>query len=137
MPIDIDTLVPEKHLIDLQSHSQGDFGVDDLKLTFVYDDILLVEFVDMTDDGGSIKRNGLHIPINTATKAWRKGVVMLAGPKCQWTKAGDIVTFPNDKGLRVSKMAIVSDGEDHVVPQGVFLNEDRCFGKCAVNDASE
>ena len=135
MSIDIDTLVPERHLIDLESHSQGDFGVDDLSLNFVYDDILLVEFIDVTDDGGSIVRNGLHIPVNTATKAWRKGVVVLAGPKCKWTEAGDIVTFPNDKGLRISRMNVVVDDKERVVDQGVFLNEDRCFGKCkAVNE---
>lgn len=131
---DIDVITPERHLIDLESHSQGDFGVDDFVMSFVYDDILVVEFIDMADDGDSIIRNGIAVPVNSVTKAWRKGRVLLAGPKVQFTKPDDIVLFPNDKGLSVSRLPIIKDGEEYTVVRGAFLNEDRIFGKCKLKN---
>ena len=130
MPADIDMLKPTLSLIDLDSHSEGDFGLDDFKLNFIFDDILLVEYVDETDSG-DILRNGIVVPVNAVNKAWRKGKVILAGPNSKYVKQGDIVLFPNNVGVTVANINVDNVGK---VKSGLFLNEDRMFGICTPND---
>lgn len=127
MAANIDQVTPTRNLIDLSSHSSGDFGIDDYTLSFIFDDILLVEYVDLADDGDSITRNGLYIPTNALTKAWRKGKVIIAGPKAQYTKKDDIVIFPNNLGVAVSNIDVEGHGK---LSKGMFLNENRIFGIC-------
>jgi hypothetical protein len=128
MAASIDNLIPQRNLIDLSSHSSGDFGLEDYELRFVFDDILLVEYVDLADDRDGIIRNGIYIPTNTLTKAWRKAKVILAGPQCKYTKVGDIVVFPNNLGITISNIDIENIGK---IQNGVFLNENRVFGICS------
>lgn len=123
----IDQLTPTRSLIDLSSHSSGDFGLEDYELNFIFDDIVLVEYIDLTSTGDGIMRNGLYIPTNTLTKAWRKAKVILAGPQVKYTKVGDIVIFPNNLGVTVSNIDISSYGK---INNAVFLNESRIFGIC-------
>jgi len=126
----IDTLAPQKHLIDLSTHSEGDVGLtDDFELTMIFDDILLVEYVD-ENDTGEIQRNGIFVPTNALTKAWRKAKVVLAGPKVEYTKPGDVVIFPNNLGVTVANI----DVNGVKVKKGIFLNEDRLFGICKLKD---
>lgn len=125
--VSIDKLEPMRSLIDLSSHSEGDFGLENLELSFIFDDILLVEYVDTTNDGEGIVRNGIYIPTNTLTKAWRKAKVILVGPRAQYTKVGDIVVFPNNLGITVSNLDVSGYGR---INGGVFLNESRVFGIC-------
>ena len=99
----IDNLAPTKSLIDLSSSDKGDFGLTDYDLTFHFDDILLIEYVDLAenfgDGGDAIERNGILIPTNQITMAWRKGKVILSGPDAKYAKEGDIVLFPNNMGI--------------------------------------
>lgn len=132
MPADIDKLTPTRSLIDLSKHSDGDFGLDDLELTFIFDDILLVEYIDETDDG-DILRNGIVVPTNTLTKAWRKARVILAGPNAKYAKKDDIVVFPSNLGVTVANLDVYKEGK---IKSGVFLNEDRVFGICKPKDES-
>lgn len=127
LPTHLDNLKHKKGMIDLDSNSEGFFGLDDYKLSFVFDDIVLVEFIDEIEDskGSVIERNGLFIPSNVNTKAWRKAEVVLTGPNVLYCKKGDIVIFPNDKGVTVSNMDIDNYGK---VKKGMFLNEQRIFG---------
>lgn len=127
MPADIDQLAPTRSLIDMSSHSDGNFGLDDFVLSQVYGDIILVEFIDLSEDGDFIKRGSIFIQTNAVTKAWRKAKVVLVGTDVRNTKPGDIVMFPNDKGVTVSGMDIKGYGK---VKSGMFLNEQRLFGKC-------
>lgn len=129
IPTHLDNLKHKKGLIDLESNSEGSFGLEDYSLSFVYDDIVLVELIDEVTDGkgSAIKRNGLYIPTNVNTKAWRKGKVVLTGPNVSFTEVGDIVIFPNDKGATVSNLEVKDYG---VVQRGMFLNEQRLFGTC-------
>ena len=135
MPANIDILKPEEHLIDLSTHSEGDIGLpDDFELSFIFDDILLVEYIDESEEG-EIQRNGIYVPTNAITKAWRKAKVILAGPKAKYTKQDDIVIFPNNLGVTVSNLDISGKG---TIKKGVFLNEDRIFGICKLkNDSTE
>jgi cellobiose-specific phosphotransferase system component IIB len=129
IPTHLDNLKHKKGLIDLESNSEGSFGLEDYSLSFVYDDIVLVELIDeITDEKGSaLMRNGLYIPTNANTKAWRKGKVVLVGPHVEFTDVGDIVIFPNDKGATVANIDVVDYG---IVKKGMFLNEQRLFGTC-------
>lgn len=148
---DIDLLKPERHLVDLYSHSDGDFGgTDNLIISDVLGDILLVEYVDLVDEGGDfISKNGIVVPVNTLTNAWRKGRVLLAGVDVKHTKVGDYVIFPNNLGIAVNKLpialatsvthisehdnlpyAVSIEHSEYVTKKAVFLNEDRLFGKC-------
>ena len=126
MPADIDVIKPTRSLIDLSSTQSGDFGLDDFKLKFLFDDIILVEYIDMTETG-EVLRGGLYIPSNALTKAWRKAVVILAGPDAKYVKKGDIVVFPNNLGVTVANMEITDHGK---ISNGIFLNESRVFGIC-------
>tara|TARA_R110000824_G_scaffold1814_4_gene8986 strand:+ start:1424 stop:1840 length:417 start_codon:yes stop_codon:yes gene_type:complete len=133
MPANIDILKPQEHLIDLSSHSEGDIGLsDDFELSFIFDDILLVEYIDESEDG-DIQRNGIFVPTNAITRAWRKAKVILAGPKAKYAQEDDIVIFPHNLGVTISNMDIAGKGK---VKRGVFLNEDRIFGICKLKDDS-
>jgi|TARA_R100001224_G_scaffold20068_1_gene9958 co-chaperonin GroES (HSP10) len=123
----IDNLAPTKSLIDLTQKDRGDFGIDDYDLDFIFDDILLVEYVDETDEGDEVIRNGIVVPTNALTKAWRKGRVVLAGPDTKHAKEGDIVIFPNNMGVTISNISVSNKGK---VGKGIFLNEERMFGIC-------
>lgn len=127
MRANIDQITPTRSLIDLSSHSDGDFGIRDYELSFIFDDILLVEYIDSANDGDGVIRNGIYVPTNALTKAWRKARVILAGPDVKYTKVGDIVIFPNNLGVTVSNIDIENIGS---VKSGVFLNENRIFGIC-------
>jgi len=129
----IDNLATHKHLIDLSTHSEGDIGLtDDFELTMIFDDILLVEYVD-ENEHGEIQRNGIYVPTNAVTKAWRKAKVVLAGPKAQYAKKGDVVIFPSNLGVTVANI----DVQGETVKKGIFLNEDRLFGICNLKNADK
>jgi cellobiose-specific phosphotransferase system component IIB len=128
--VSIDVLEPKKSLIDLDSYAKGNFGIgDDFKLTFLFDDIVLVEYIDEINDGtgDAIVRNGVYVPVNALIKAWRKAKVILVGPSVRYCKKDDIVIFPNDKGASVSNIEVEGYGK---LKKGVFLNEQRLFGIC-------
>ena len=128
----IDNLATHKHLIDLSTHSEGDIGLsDDFELTMIFDDILLVEYID-ENEHGEIERNGIFVPTNAVTKAWRKAKVVLAGPKAEYATPGDIVLFPSNLGVTVANI----DVNGVTVKKGIFLNEDRLFGICNLKDAN-
>lgn len=128
--VSVDILETKKSLIDLDSYGKGNFGLgDDFVLSFLFDDIVLVEFIDEVNDGAGdvIQRNGIFVPTNSLIKAWRKAQVILVGPSVKYCKKGDIVIFPNDKGAAVSNIEIEGYGK---IKKGVFLNEQRLFGIC-------
>jgi len=133
IPTHLDKLKTSNSLIDLESHGDGVFALDDYKLSFLFDDVVLVELVDEINDGmgSAIQRNGLYVPTNAMTKAWRKGVVVLAGPSVKYAHVGNIVVFPNDKGASVSNIIVDGYGK---INKGMFLNEQRLFGICTKND---
>ena len=98
---------------------------EDYEITNLLGDVIMCEFEDETDKG-EVVRNGIVLPSGIAeTRAWRIGRVKLAGPDTRWVKAGDVVIFPNDKGLP----AIQRSGK-----KAIFLNEQRIFGICSKVD---
>lgn len=124
---DINKLPVQKSLIDLSSHSKNTFNSVFMgyNLCEVLDDIILAEF---SDDGGSsntIIRNGILVPVNAETNAWRIGKVILHGDGCRLVKKGDYICFPNNLGVPISNIEVEEHG---TVRYGIFLNEQRIFG---------
>jgi hypothetical protein len=112
--------------IELDAYQTQPFELADWTLTSVLDDILMVQYVDATEDGKEVMRNGLLVPINISTHVWRVGKVILAGPSCKYVKKGDHIVFPNDKGIRASCI--------NELKNIVFLNEARVFGVCKLKN---
>jgi hypothetical protein len=131
MSQNIDLLPTQKSLIDFSALPKNSFNSVFLgyNLKTVLDDVLLVKFVDETDDGASIMRNGIVVPVNADTRAWRIGEVILAGPNARYTKVNDYVCFPNNLGVPVSNLDIDGYG---TLKSGIFLNEQRIFGICSI-----
>jgi len=136
MPADIDTLPTQKSVIDLSELPKNSFNsvFYGYNLKGLLDDILLVRFVDETEDGTSIVRNGIFVPINVDAKAWRIGEVILCGPNAKHVKKGDHVCFPNNLGIPVANIEIENYGP---LKKGIFLNEQRIFGICSVRNDNE
>lgn len=130
--VTIDALTSESHIISLDNrHNDGFSGFDDFMMSQLMDDVLLVEYID-ANDNGEIMRDGIYMPGNMTRNAWRKAKVILAGPNAQYVKVGDIVIFPNDKGINISKIEVAGHG---IIEQGRFINEDRLFGICKPKEA--
>ena len=130
----IEGLAVKKSLIDLETHVEDRFTLLGYKLAHLFDDIILAQYVD-TQDNETVTRSGILVPLNAGVKAWRLGVVILAGPNCKYTKVDDIVCFPNDKGIPVSNIQVDGVG---TIKHGMFLDESRLFGICKpVDDESK
>ena len=108
--------------IQLEAYKTDTFELSDWDLTSVLDDILMVQYVDASETGKEVMRNGIYVSVDITTHVWREGKIILAGPNCRFTKKGDHVVFPNDKGIRASNI----NGIRNIV----FLNEARVFGVC-------
>lgn len=118
----------KRSLINLDTYQNDTFSLLGYKLNKVLDDILLVQFVDLSEDGKSVVRNGIHIPLSQVQRTWRLARVILTGPLCKYAEVGDIVCFPDDKGIKVDNITV--KGFEGSVRDCVFLNEERIFGVC-------
>lgn len=138
MSVSVDVLIPRKSHIDLADRMlPSDFGLDDFILSNLFDDVILVEYCDLHggEDGSEyILRGGIAVPINQVNNAWRKGKVVLIGPRVQYTAIGDIVVFPNNMGIPISNLEVENFGK---MKNGLFINEQRIFGICKVNPKLE
>jgi hypothetical protein len=113
-------------LVQIDNYKGSQFELDGWQLTKVLDDILMVQFVDINEDGDMVKRGSMWVPINAVNHVWRVGKVLLAGPNCKTVKEGDFIVFPNDRGIQVSNLNDLK----HIV----FLNEQRIFGVCTLKE---
>lgn len=125
----VDALGPiRRDLIDLNDAHENslDSTLRGFNLDKILHDVILVEYTDYGDsDGSTIMRNGIAIPINATTQAWRIGKVILVGSAIQLVKVGDYVCFPNNLGVQISNVRVNNYGN---LKKGVFLNEERIFG---------
>ncbi len=134
--VSIDLLAPQASHIDLANRNlPSDFGLsDEYMLSKVLDDVLLVEYIDIVDDGvggQALSRGGIVIPLGHVVSAWRKAKVVLAGPRVKEAKVGDIVLFPCNMGIGVTNIHVKGHGK---IKDGYFINEQRMFGVCELND---
>jgi hypothetical protein len=109
-------------IVQLEQYQGHALELDGWKLTNVLDDILMVQYIDINEDGTEIKRGNIWVPINAVNFVWRVGKVILAGPNCKTVKTDDYVVFPNDKGIQAAN---IND-----IKNVVFLSENRVFGIC-------
>lgn len=122
--------------IDLDLYQNTDnFSLHGYKLSKVMDDIVLAQYADLAEDGKTIERNGIYIPLSQVQKTWRIARVILAGPNCEYCKPGDIVCFPDDKGIKVDNITVV--GHDLALRNCLFLSEQRFFGVCEQVDQDD
>lgn len=135
MPADINILPVQKSLLDLGAFPKNSFDslLYGYELNGLLDDVLLVKYVDESADGDSIMRNGLYVPINVDTKAWRIGQVILAGPNTRSATVGKYVIFPNNLGIPIANIKVSGVG---TLKTGVFLNEQRIFGIAVIDEAN-
>tara|TARA_E500000318_G_scaffold86973_2_gene83782 strand:+ start:1216 stop:1689 length:474 start_codon:yes stop_codon:yes gene_type:complete len=125
----------KRNLIDLDTYNNDTFNLLGYKLNKVLDDILLVQYVDLANDGKSVVRGGIHIPLSQVQRTWRLARVILSGPLCKYAEPGDIVCFPDDKGIKVDNISV--SGIDSSVRDCVFLNEQRIFGVCEIDESEQ
>lgn len=127
----IDLLKTQKSHIDLSDKSiPSDFGMDNYIASDLLDDVILINYADNVEDevgGGCIMRRGIAVPLASVQSAWRKGVVIIAGPNVKQVKVGDIVVFPSSLGVPISNLEVEGFG---VVDKGLFLNEQKIFMIC-------
>lgn len=100
---------------------QGTDVPSDFDFEELFGDIIQVEVID-ENEHGEVLRDGIYLKQDVTRKMWRRGKVVLAGPKAQacGLKPGDIVGYPSDRGLQM-----VAAGKKKYV----FLNMERLFGK--------
>ena len=119
----------KRSLIDLDTYQNTDtFRLYGYSLSKVMDDIVLAQYTDLSEDGGSVKRGNVYIPLAHVQRTWRMARVILAGPNCKFTKPLDIVCFPDDKGIKVDNISVT--GYDAPLRNCLFLSEQRFFGIC-------
>lgn len=109
--------------IQIEHYVDGDFDLMGWQLDKVLDNILMVQYADVNDEGTAVKRGSIWVPLGAVKQTWRIAKVIKAGPKCVQVKEGDYVVFPNDRGMQVANL----NGLKNVA----FLNEDRIFGICS------
>jgi hypothetical protein len=109
-------------LVQIDNYKGSHFELDGWQLSKVLDDILMVQYADINEEGDLVKRGSMWVPINAVNHVWRVGKILLAGPNCKTVSEGDYIVFPNDRGIQVSNL----NGLKHIV----FLNEARIFGIC-------
>jgi co-chaperonin GroES (HSP10) len=95
---------------------------EDYEIVELLSNVIQAEYVDVSDDGRSLIRNGIHLPTTVIDqRAWRIARVLLTGPDCKQVKPGQTIIFPGDRGLQ----ALKRNGK-----MVIFLSEDRIFGIC-------
>jgi hypothetical protein len=129
--VSIDVLPPQASHINLADKGlPTDFGLEDYSLTRLMDDVMLIEYCDLQDNNDGVeyvKRGGILLPTAQIQNMWRKGKVILKGPRVQFTQVGEIVMFPANMGVGISNVEVTGFG---LVKKGLFINEQRMFGVC-------
>ena len=106
-------------------YNTNTYELSDCTITQTLDDILMIQYIDVSETGKEVMRNGLYVSLDVTSHVWRVGRVIFAGPNCKTVKAGDHVVFPNDKGIRAS---VVNE-----LKNIVFLSEARIIATCNIN----
>lgn len=132
MPEDIDKYIPVSRTdinIDKGMYSSNLGLSDDYYVSRPYADFVLVEYIDVKEDMIQTK-DGLYVPQTAKEMTWRKGKVLQVGPEARHSKVGDLVVFPNDKGLPTNKIHYLDiDGTVKACNNAIFINDERLFAR--------
>lgn len=116
-----------RDLIDLTSiKDHTGFDLDGYVVSSVFDDIVLVDMIDV-DDNGLIKKDALYVQTSKTIKTWRKGKIALKGKLVDQCNIGDVVIFPNDNGIQVSNLNVKDYG---LIKRGIFISSNKLFAVC-------
>lgn len=109
-------------LVEIENYKEHPLPTE-FEITEVLYDIIMAEYIDVTEDGRGLKRNGIILPQGVVdNKSWRVGRVLLAGPNVsERLQPGACFIFPGDKGMP----SVRKDGK-----LLIFINEDRIFCLC-------
>lgn len=122
--------------INLESpNCAGDMALRGFRVSEIYDDFVFANYIDI--DNGYIKHESGLVTVDTGSnKTWRKAEVIMVGPACVSTRPGDIVLFPNDKGLPSGEVDYLDvDGNIKIAEHSIFLSEHRIFAKLKTNES--
>lgn len=113
--------------INLESpNCAGDMAIRGFGVQKLYDDFVFADYIDV--DNGYIKHESGLVTVDTSSsKTWRKAKVLMVGPSCRETSIGDIILFPNDKGLPCGEVEYVTADGLAKAFNGIFLSEHRIF----------
>lgn len=96
----------------------------------LFADFIFVEFIDVSEGYIKDDESGLFM-VSNETSSWRKARVCSVSDyskKVTGLQPGDIVIFPDDKGLKTGKTSYVDEnGITRSVKHGCFLNDRRVF----------
>lgn len=109
---------------NLEKYSNSNIS-EDFELTELFGDVIMVAYTDCSGEG-FVKRGLMWIDPATTYNMWRVGEVLMKGPKVsEEIKIGDLVQFPNDRGIPGIKF------KGKTVR---YINEDRLFGKVKLKE---
>ena len=92
----------KRGLIDLDTYQDTDtFSLHGYKLNRVMDDIVLAQYVDLAEDGNSVIRNGIHIPLSQVQRTWRMARVILVGQSVRILSQVILFAFQMTRALRL------------------------------------
>lgn len=145
-------LSAQKSDINLESpNCAGDMALSGFVIDKLYDDFVFADYIDIDNGFITDEKSGLVRAVSDTNKTWRKALVIKTGPACRQTKPGDIVIFPNDKGLpcgeveylrtKVEEPAELRLDPDtprivkEVAKHGIFLGEHRIFATVKRNES--
>jgi len=98
---------------------------EDYELVALFDDIIMVAYTDCNGEG-YIKRGSIYVDPTVTYNAWRVGEVLMKGPNVsEHISVGDLVQFPNDRGI---------PGIKYKGKTVHYINQDRLFGKVVLKD---
>lgn len=130
--LDVNNYIPAQKLSDINLDKglySGDIGLGkNFYLKSLYTDLIFIEYLDV-NVSGQREEDGLIVPTLTNDMHWRKGIVRMVGANVSHTKVGDVVCFPNDKGLQTASVSFLLNGKIHHTDNGIFLDERRLFAK--------
>jgi hypothetical protein len=96
----------------------------------LFADFILVEYIDISEGYIKDEDSGLFM-VNRENSSWRKARVCSVSDysaKVTGLRPGDVVIFPDDKGLKTGKTSYVdAEGNVHLIKNGCFLNDKRIF----------
>ena len=145
-------LSAQKSDINLESpNCAGDMALSGFVIDKLYDDFVFANYIDIDNGFITDEKSGLVRAVSDTNKTWRKALVIKVGPACRQTKPGDIVIFPNDKGLPCGEVEYLQpeygyppelrlDSEapamvKKVAKHGIFLGEHRIFATVKRNES--
>ena len=132
MVADIDLRRARRSEINLDNNNySSDLSLgDEFAITELFDDFVLAEYIDVQD--GFIKDENSDLVYTKSSKeVWRKARIIMVGPAVKFCKVGDLVVFPDDKGLKTGfvKYKDPLTKENKETKYGFFTNDYKLFAK--------